>query len=131
MCRPRCRPAPGPDGARLRQRRPAADLVLRTAGGVRPRGHPAERDGGLATTSQEAVIPAILALQRLGAGESLEWRVSWDQVDDLGEAVPPGEYLATGRLPTEPGQHLTSPPVRFLVLAAGSAATSPRSRPPP
>ena len=65
-----------------------------------------------------AMIPAILVLRRLGPGESLEWRDWWNQADDQGQPVPPGEFLVTGRLPTEPGTHLASPPAPLRLVGA-------------
>ena len=121
---------PVPMVLRLHNDGPAADLVLQ--------GRPvafdlvvARPDGTVVWRRlAHAMIPAILALRRLGAGESVEWRDAWGQVDDQGDRVPPGEYLVTGRLPTEPGTHLTSPTVRLRVHAAGGSTTPPRPHPP-
>jgi len=115
---------------RLRNDGPAADLVLQ--------GRPVAFDLVVTRPDGTAVwrrlahetVPAILALHRLRAGERLEWRDSWGLVDDQGDAVPPGDYLVTGRLPTEPGSHLASPPVRLRLRETAASAT-PRRRPPP
>lgn len=121
---------PVPMVLRLHNDGPAIDLVLQ--------GRPVAFD--LAVTRPDgtavwrrlarAAIPAILALRRLAAGEAVEWRDSWDQVDDRGVSVPAGDYLVTGLLPTEPGTHLTTLSMRLRLLPAGGSAT-PRRRPPP
>jgi hypothetical protein len=115
---------------RLHNDGPAADLVLQGRPVAfdlvvtRPNGTPVWR------RLAQAVIPAILVLRQLGPGESLAWRDSWNQVDDQGDPVPPGDYLVTGRLPTEPGTHLATPPARLRLVRTRGPAT-PRRRPPP
>ncbi len=121
---------PVPMVLRLHNDGPAADLVLQ--------GRPVAfdlvvtRPDGTAVWRRlaHATVPAILALHRLGAGEKLEWRDSWGLVDDRGDAVPPGDYLVSGRLPTEPETQLTTLPMRLRLLQADGSAT-PRRRPTP
>jgi hypothetical protein len=47
------------------------------------------------------VVPSILRLERLGAGDILEFRHEWDQRATDGSVVPPGTYAAFAILPTD------------------------------
>ena len=62
------------------------------------------------------VIQSILQLRTLGPGESLEFRHSWNQRSNSGEQVPPGEYLVTGVLPTDPPAEVRTQAVALRIL---------------
>lgn len=54
------------------------------------------------------VVPGILRLETLGAGQRLELEDTWDQRSNAGEAVAPGDYTMHGELLTE-GEPLVTP----------------------
>jgi hypothetical protein len=55
------------------------------------------------------VVSSALMLVRLAPGETRDFRVQWDQVDNAGRPVGPGSYTVRGVLPTDKGG-LTTPP---------------------
>lgn len=61
-----------------------------------------------------AVLPAILRIETLAAGESLELEDAWDQRSNEGGAVEPGSYTVRGELLTE-GEPLTTPAVPLRI----------------
>jgi len=76
-----------------------------------------QRDGAIVWRRLDGeVIQSILRLQTLAPGESLEFRHSWNQRNNSGERVPPGEYFVTGVLPTDPPAELRTQaaPLRIL-----------------
>ena len=76
------------------------------------------RDGTIVWRRLEGkVIQSILQLRTLEAGESLEFRHSWNQRSNSGERVPPGEYLVTGVLPTDSPAELRSRTERLRILS--------------
>jgi hypothetical protein len=75
------------------------------------------RDGAVVWRRLEGeVIQTILQLRTLAPGESLEFRHSWNQRSNSGERVPPGEYLVTGVLPTDPPAELRTQAVPLRIL---------------
>jgi hypothetical protein len=68
-----------------------------------------------------AVVSAILQVRELKAGEVIELSDTWPQLDKGGQSVPPGDYLVTGVLPTDPPAELRSAsvPLRILPSRAG------------
>ena len=60
-------------------------------------------------------VTAILQLRALPAGDTLVFRADWDQTDASGRPVPPGKYLVTGVLPSDPPQVFTAGPVKLRV----------------
>jgi hypothetical protein len=52
-----------------------------------------------------------LRLFPLAGGKSLTFRQAWNQRDDAGSLVAPGEYLVRGVLLTDDPQGLATPPV--------------------
>lgn len=64
------------------------------------------------------VIPAIVHLRTLAAGERLELEAVWDQRTNRGSPLEPGEYAARGLLLVE-GEPLATPPVAFRAVAHG------------
>jgi hypothetical protein len=62
------------------------------------------------------VVTSILQLRRLAPGERLEFEAAWDQRGDAGAPVPPGEYLVTGTLPSDPPTELRTEPVPLRIL---------------
>lgn len=46
-------------------------------------------------------VTAILQLRMLAPGEVLELKDTWEQKDDKGRRVGPGEYSVTGTVPTD------------------------------
>jgi hypothetical protein len=61
------------------------------------------------------VVPAILSLRTLAAGEQLEVSVAWDQRTPAGPAGP-GEYMMRGLLLTDAAP-LATGPVPFRIVA--------------
>jgi Intracellular proteinase inhibitor len=51
-------------------------------------------------------VPAILQLRMLAPGEVMELKDTWEQQDDAGRRVGPGEYSVSGEIPTD------GPPLR-------------------
>lgn len=49
----------------------------------------------------------------LGPGETVTFQTTWDQVDNDGDRVPPGEYEAVGQLLSSPPR--SSPPRPFSI----------------
>ena len=75
------------------------------------------RDGAIVWRRLEGeVIQSILRLQTLAPGESLEFRHSWNQRDNSGQRVPPGEYFVTGVLPTDPPAEVRTQAVPLRIL---------------
>jgi Intracellular proteinase inhibitor len=68
------------------------------------------------------VVSAILAVQTLEPGATLEFTEHWRQVSNRGVPIRPGEYTVTGALPTDKPQPLVSEPTSFRI--------TPRSRRP-
>lgn len=56
----------------------------------------------------DEVIPAILRLETLGPGETLELTDTWDQRSNAGQAVSPGGYTVRGEILAE-GEPLVTP----------------------
>lgn len=66
------------------------------------------------------IIQMILMLKSLNSGEELEFEAEWKQVDNNGNTVPPGTYLARGILrggvlDTE-GPDLKTEPKELVIL---------------
>jgi Intracellular proteinase inhibitor len=61
------------------------------------------------------IIPAIVQLRVLAAGETLEVATSWDQRTAEGKQVDPGDYVAQGLLLVE-GEPLRTPPKSLSIL---------------
>jgi Intracellular proteinase inhibitor len=80
------------------QGRPTAfDIVISHSGG-RPVWHRLYRK----------TITSVLQVRTMAAGEVLEFTDTWNQRDDAGREVPPGEYRVVGILPTDPPERLES-----------------------
>jgi hypothetical protein len=62
------------------------------------------------------VVSAILAVQTLEPGATLEFQDLWRQVSNVGEPVPPGEYTVTGALPTDAPTPLRTPPSSLRII---------------
>lgn len=64
---------------------------------------------------KDAVIPAILRIETLDAGGTLELEETWDQRSNDGEPVAPGIYTVHGELLTD-GEPLVTPgePLRIV-----------------
>lgn len=75
----------------LQGRPPAFDVVVTDRQG-RPRWRRLEGE----------VIPAVLQLRTLAPGEAIVFETGWDQRDASGEELPPGDYVVTGRVPSDP-----------------------------
>jgi len=56
-----------------------------------------------------------LRLFPLGGGKHLSFRQVWDQRDDTGTRVSPGDYLIRGVLMTDDAQGLASPPMKLRI----------------
>jgi hypothetical protein len=63
-----------------------------------------------------AVVSAVLQVRSMAPGEVIEFRDIWSQRTDRGQAVPPGEYVVTGVLPTDPPAELRTAPVPLRIL---------------
>lgn len=61
------------------------------------------------------VVSAILAVQMLEPGATLEFEEQWRQVSNRGASVLPGEYTVTGALPTDKPRPLVSAPTSFRI----------------
>jgi hypothetical protein len=64
----------------------------------------------------EAVISAILQVRELAPGEVIEFSDTWSQSTNDGESVPPGDYLVTGILPTDPPAELRTRTATLRIL---------------
>lgn len=65
---------------------------------------------------EDEVIPAILRIETLGPGDTLELERTWDQRTKEGEPVPPGDYTVRGELLTE-DEPLTTPEKPLRITA--------------
>jgi hypothetical protein len=65
---------------------------------------------------EQATISAVLQVRELTPGQSIEFDDNWPQLTSAGEPVPPGEYLVTGILPTDPPAELRSRTARLRIL---------------
>ena len=64
---------------------------------------------------EDEMIPAILRIDTLEPGATLELVEAWDQRSNLGEPVPPGHYRVHGELLTEEQPLLTpAEPLRIV-----------------
>lgn len=68
--------------------------------------------------SHDKVFVAMVGQLILGPGEVREFRETWDQKDNEGQAVPAGEYMAIGFLATHPRLH--TDPVPFQIVNPAS-----------
>lgn len=66
----------------------------------------------------DEIIPAILRVEHLAAGDTLVLRDAWDGRTDAGESAPPGRYRVQGVLLTE-GEPLRTPIRSLRVEAEG------------
>ena len=57
----------------------------------------------------------VLRLFPLDAGKTLSFRHRWDQRDNAGRLVPPGEYQVRGVLLTDTPQGMSSSPVQLTI----------------
>jgi hypothetical protein len=74
-------------------------------------------DGALVWRRLEGeTVTAILQLRVLPAGDTLVFHGSWDQRDVGGTQVPPGEYLVTGILPSDPPAVFQVGPVPLSII---------------
>lgn len=64
--------------------------------------------------SHDKVFAAVIGELVLAPGEAREFRQTWDQKNNEGQSVPPGEYAAIGFLATYPP--LRTEPVKFQIL---------------
>lgn len=64
----------------------------------------------------DAVIPAIIQLRVLSPRDVLELEAEWDQRDDGGGPVAPGDYLVRGRVLTDSADPLDTGPVRLRIV---------------
>jgi hypothetical protein len=83
----------------LRGRDPTFDLVVRREGDPQP----------LWRRLEGEVIPAIVRVDHLEAGGTMELHATWPQVDQRGGTLPPGRYTLQAELLTE-GAPLPSEP---------------------
>ena len=60
-------------------------------------------------------VTAILQLRMLAPGEVLELKDTWEQKDDKGRRVGPGEYSVTGTVPTDAAP-LRAGPVTLTIV---------------
>ena len=67
------------------------------------------------------VVSAILQVRELKPGEVIELSEAWAQLNSSGQPVPPGDYLVTGVLPTDPPAELRTVPVPLRILPDKSA----------
>jgi hypothetical protein len=65
---------------------------------------------------EHATISAVLQVRELTPGQSIEFDDTWSQLTSAGEPVPPGDYLVTGVLPTDPPAELRSRTARLRIL---------------
>jgi Intracellular proteinase inhibitor len=77
----------------------------------------ARRDGDLVWRRLEGeVVTAILQLRQLGPRETLTFRDTWNQRSREGTAVPPGDYLVTGSLPSDPPAVFRAGPLPLRII---------------
>jgi len=58
------------------------------------------------------VVTAILQLRSVPAGDTLVFQANWDQRDAADLPVPPGEYLVTASVPSDPPKAFEAGPVK-------------------
>jgi hypothetical protein len=75
------------------------------------------RDRSVWSLLRGKTLLGALRLFPLGAGRHLVFRHVWNQRDDGGSPVPPGQYLARGILLTDDPEGLASAPARFRIEA--------------
>jgi hypothetical protein len=63
----------------------------------------------------DQVVEAILRIEQLDPGQSIELRHTWNQQDNMGKAVRPGEYNVRGIVPTD-SSPIRTPPRRIRLL---------------
>lgn len=61
------------------------------------------------------ILPAILRLEVIEPGKTVEFADTWDQRDDTGRLVPPGSYTVRGAVPTDGSSTLESPAVELRI----------------
>ena len=59
---------------------------------------------------EHEVVTAVLQLRTFAAGETLALDAVWNQRDDRGSPVPPGDYLVSAEVPSDPPVVYRSPP---------------------
>jgi hypothetical protein len=64
---------------------------------------------------EQEVVTAILQLRQLAPRETLRFRGEWDQRDARGAQVPPGDYLVSAELPSDPPAAFRSEAVRLRI----------------
>jgi hypothetical protein len=62
------------------------------------------------------MVPGIIQVKMLDAGEAFELSHDWDQRTNRGVAVEPGRYTAQGILLTDGPKPLASTPTPFLIV---------------
>lgn len=88
----------------LQGRPPAFDLTVNRRGG-----------GPVWRRLRGRVVSAILGIRELPPGGAIELEDHWNQLGDDGTPAGPGDYVAVGTLPTEPGRQLVTAPVAFTI----------------
>lgn len=88
----------------LHGREPVYDFVVSTIGGE-----------VIWRRLEGEVVQAILRLELLEPGQILEFRDNWDQTDNAGETVPPGDYTVRGTVLSDGSQTLESAAVALRI----------------
>ena len=103
---------PGPDALELylRGRAVTFDVEARDAAGER-----------VWHRLEGAAILGILQLRVLWPGERFVLHASWDQRDDAGQPVAPGDYTLRGLLFTDAVEPLATAPVTVRIEASSGA----------
>lgn len=74
------------------------------------------RDGGTVWRRLEGeIVPAILRLEVLGPGQTLEFGGVWPQRDNGGELVAPGSYTIRGTVLSDGSAKLESPAISLRI----------------
>jgi hypothetical protein len=88
----------------LEGRDPTADFVVTGAG-----------DRVVWSRLKGQIVLGSLRLYPLAPGKALTFRHTWNQRNDSGKPVPPGEYLVRGVLLTDQPGGMPSPAVRIRI----------------
>ena len=88
----------------LRGREIAFDVVLTDSSG-----------NEIWTRLHDQVVPAVLRIEQLEPGKSLELRHVWNQQDNTGRRVRPGDYVVRGLILTD-GTPIRTPERRLRIL---------------